>query len=296
MISKKFVRFTMFLALVFVTLFALLGGAGAPKPTIAQDPYAGHTAVLGYAEIITDPASGEAGRIEYFRKDLGNKRLTSDFVYGDPRRMAFNGGYAGVTYAIDTGRPSADANLANQNYWLEQSILEWDVLTCSNLGLQENAVAPGSTGLVIGAPNFYADLTQVGFLPTMAVIGLPANVLGVTFTFVWIDGAGNPTDIDSNGRSDVALREIYYNDAFNWSDNGVLGVRGDGFIDFPAVAIHEVGHGFSQAHFGSIGFKDGVLVANPNAIMNAIYGGIQRQLAGSDRGGHCSNWANWPHQ
>lgn len=282
---------------LFVLVVMVAGGflATHPRASEAQDPYAGHTAVVGYAEIITDPAGPEEGRLIYLRQDLGNKRLTSDFVYGDPRRMAFNGGYPGITYAVDSGFQSADANLANEVGWMRDSILVWDAENCSDLALQENAVAPGSTGIVRGAPTFYADITQVGFVPLPLFVSSP-TVLGVTYTFIWIDGAGNPTDIDSNGKADAALREIYYNDAYEWADNGVLGARGSGYIDFPSVAIHEVGHGFSQAHFGSIGTKDGFLVANPDAVMNAIYGGIRWQLTGTDSGGHCSNWANWPQQ
>ncbi len=280
------------LVLVVVVAGAFL--VAQDRPSQAQNPYAGHTAVLGYAEIITDPAGPEEGRIIYLRQDLGNKRLSSDFVYGDPRRMASNGGYAGITFAVDSGFQSADANLADEVGWMRQSILVWDALSCSDLNLVENAVAPGSTGIVRGAGNFYADITQVGFVPLPLFVTSP-TVLGVTYTFIWIDGAGNPTDIDSNGKIDAALREIYYNDAYNWADNGVLGARGSGYIDFPSVAIHEVGHGFSQAHFGNIGTKDGFLVSNPDAIMNAIYGGIRREFYGTDSGGHCSNWANWTH-
>lgn len=65
-------------------------------------------------------------------------------------------------------------------------------------------------------------------------------------------------------------------------------------FDLPTVAIHEVGHGFSAAHFGSIGVKDGFLFAQPRSIMNAIYGGTLRDLAGRDVASLCSNWAQWP--
>jgi hypothetical protein len=32
----------------------------------------------------------------------------------------------------------------------------------------------------------------------------------------------------------------------------------------------------------------------PRAVMNAAYSGIQTEIDGSDKGGHCSNWASWP--
>ncbi len=260
--------------------------------------YSDHTAVLAYAEILTDPLSGEAGRVEWFRKDLGNGQLNHDFVYGDPRRAFFNGGNPGVTYGVNTGWSSADINLTDQIDWLYESIDIWDREKCADMTLSENDIVPGTPGVVqvyfqtgqLSQP-WFADMTQVGFLSAAQFPYFLANpnVLGVTFTLMWDDGAGNLTDIDGNGKADVAFREIYYNDNYEWADNGASGT-----IDFPTVAIHEVGHGFSSAHFGSIGVKDGFLFAKPRTVMNAIYGGTMRDLTGRDRGAHCGNWAQWP--
>lgn len=302
--------FVMFVALAVVAggsyTAALAGHDDGPSAaSMLQGDYSGHTAVLGYAEIITDPVSGEAGRTEYFRQDLGNGQLTHDFVYGDPRRAAFNGGNPGITYAVNTGFQSADANLTNQVGWLYDSLFIWNRQQCANLTLSENGIAPGTPGVVqvffqtgqLSQP-WFADVTQVGFLSAAQFPYFAANpnVLGVTFTLFWTDANGNLTDIDSNGKTDIAFREIYYNDQFEWADNGLEGTQPSGvrLFDFPSVAIHEVGHGFSAAHFGNIGFKDGLLVANPRTVMNAIYGGIQRDLTGRDNGSLCSNWAQWP--
>lgn len=68
------------------------------------------------------------------------------------------------------------------------------------------------------------------------------------------------------------------------------------FLDVETVALHEAGHGLSQAHFGSVFLKnDGTLKAAPRAITNALYAGVLRTLEGTDNGGHCSNWANFSH-
>ena len=40
--------------------------------------------------------------------------------------------------------------------------------------------------------------------------------------------------------------------------------------------------------------NDGSLSAAPRAVMNALYAAPFRDLAGTDEGGHCSNWASWP--
>ena len=282
---------------------AVFGAPSAPQATASD--YSGHVPVLAFAEIITDPISGQAGRIDILRQDLGNGQLSHDFVYNDPRRAEFNGGKAGVTYAVNTGFPSADANLTNQVQWMYDSILIWNASVCADLTLSENSIASGTPGVVkryfdTGVINedWVADLTQVGFLSAaqFPYFGANPNVLGVTFTLFWGDENGNLTDIDNNGKFDVAFREIYYNDQFEWADNGVEGVQPSGprVFDFPTVAIHEAGHGVSAAHFGTIGRKDGRLVANPRTIMNAIYGGTLRTLAGHDQAATCANWAQWP--
>jgi hypothetical protein len=113
------------------------------------------------------------------------------------------------------------------------------------------------------------------------------NVLAATFTFVFVQG-GVPTDIDNNGKADVALREILYNDRFLWAINAN--------IDIETVALHEVGHGLSQGHFGKAFGTDanGKVHFAPRAVMNAAYSGIQQSPAGTDNGGHCSIWGSWP--
>jgi hypothetical protein len=86
----------------------------------------------------------------------------------------------------------------------------------------------------------------------------------------------------------VAWREIYYNDAFLWRDGATY--------DVETIALHEAGHGLSQAHFGKA-FADagkGKLHFAPRAVMNAAYSGVQTEIDGTDKGGHCSIWGNWP--
>ena len=91
-----------------------------------------------------------------------------------------------------------------------------------------------------------------------------------------------------------AFREIYYNDGFTWEIDP-NDQPGDGRFDLQTVALHEAGHGLSQAHFGAaFTTGNGKLHVAPLAVMNAGYIFGQQQLAGSDNGGHCSNWANWP--
>ena len=62
------------------------------------------------------------------------------------------------------------------------------------------------------------------------------------------------------------------------------------------VALHEAGHGISQAHFGAAFATDanGKLHFSPRAVLHAPVSGVQRNLAGTDRGGHCSILESWP--
>lgn len=265
----------------------------------AETDFSDHRAVLAYAEYIVHPDSGETNGIEVFQRDSGNGQLSADYVYNDPRRAAFNGGYAGISFAVDDTLTTTDASMSSQSYWMRESVNVWNSETCSNMMIIEEP-HNGSVGVIKAFfdsgqinPTWGADMTQVGFLSAadFAYFAANPNVLGVAFTLTWVDGNGNPTDIDNNGKTDVAFREIYYNDQYQWSDADDVP---PGAIDFPTVAIHEVGHGVSAAHFGMIAVKNERLFAKPRAIMNAVYGGKLRDLTGRDRGSHCSNWAQWP--
>ena len=290
-----------FATIILGVIFAFL--LSPVQFTAAQD-YSGHRVVLGYAEYITDPDSGVPGGIEYFQRDLGNGQLNHDFVFNDPR--ASWDATPDLTFGVKAGRTSADANLSNQVFWMRESLRIWERQQCSGLTLIESNVNSALPGLV---ENFFAtgvidinliqaDITQVGFSGVSPIFPPGTSTLGVAYTLFWTDAEGNLTDIDNNGKIDVALRELYYNDQYEWADNGVEGRQPDGtrVFDFPTVAIHEAGHGLSAAHFGNIGIHKGELVANPRSIMNAIYGGTLRDLAGRDVASHCSNWAQWPNR
>jgi hypothetical protein len=174
----------------------------------------------------------------------------------------------------------------------------WDNVTCSgglvltdlgaipfDIGYVEAIVTGGAQGSFL-----FTDVMHSGFNTTVtdAVFGPGSSVLGVTFTFWWIDGAGNPTDIDNNGKADVALRDIYYNDSFPWA-------IGSNF-DVETVVLHEAGHGLSQGHFGKLfrNNSNGKFHFAPRAVMNAGYTGVQTTIGKTDNAGHCSNWGQWP--
>lgn len=247
------------------------------------------------AEYVTERGSGEAGGT-VLAKDVGNKQLSFDFVPGDGRRGWSASGGNAITYAIDTTGdavpPLGGLGALATDAAITRGHLTWEAVNCSNLGQGRNpdfgidvgVVAFILSGGAIGSNFVFADIQHAGFRD----LDFAGGVLGVTFTFGFTDVNGF-TDIDNNGKLDTAFREIYYDPSWSWADDGVSNV------DVETVAVHEIGHGLSQAHFGTIRFKNnGTLKASPRAVMNALYSGPFPVLKGTDIGGHCSNWGQWP--
>lgn len=236
---------------------------------------------------------------EVFFNNRGNKQLGADYVPNDPRR----GGFSDIAFARDGTEGSTSNGLTQSD--TDDAILSamntWDNVSCSSgLVLTDLGASPFDLGYVSwiygqGGSGFFTDLMHSGFNGFIQwAYGPGSGVLGVTFTFVWgdYDSDGNfiPSDIDNNGKDDVAFRDIYYNDEFSWA------VDGQNHIDVETVALHEAGHGLSQGHFGKLfqGGANGKFHFAPRAVMNAGYTGIQRTIGKTDNGGHCSNWGQWP--
>lgn len=235
-------------------------------------------------------SADSAGNTVYFN-NRGNKQLATDFVPGDSRR----GGFTDIAYARDgtEGATSSGLTQAQTDGAILSAMNTWGNITCSDgLVLTDTGSSPFDLGYVEavvtgGAQGsfFFTDVMHSGFNTTVtdAVFGPGNNVLGVTFTFIW---AG--TDIDNNGKADVAFRDIYYNDSFQWAIGSTF--------DVETVALHEAGHGLSQGHFGML-FQsggNGKFHFSPRAVMNAGYTGVQTSIGVTDNAGHCSNWEQWP--
>jgi hypothetical protein len=182
----------------------------------------------------------------------------------------------------------------------------WNTVTCATIPLDKLSDYGVDWGFVQflwflnggppgGYPGWYADITHAGWLPGgffdwALGPGASGYVLGATFTFAF----GSPpdyTDLDNNGKIDVAFREIYYNDAFTWGIDPIWPV-----IDVETVVLHEMGHALSLDHFGKLfqTDKNGKFHFAPRAVMNAGYNGVQQDLAGTDNGAFCSVWDGWP--
>jgi hypothetical protein len=257
---------------------------------------------VAYAEWVTTDGAQDAGQI-VFADDVGNKHTGAHFVAGDPRR----GGRDFITYLVDqsdgathsgTGLTNAQTEAA-----IDRALHTWDVTTtCSKLPIvkvsdngQDPDLIDGLSGFGgVGTP--FADITDAGWMPAGFFDLFAPNgsefILGITFTFVFVDDGGNPTDINHDGELDTWFHETYYNDAFEWgidTDNSTA-------IDVESVALHESGHGLDQAHFGKIfGTVSNLrLHIAPLAVMNAAIVFPLHSLLGTDMAGHCSLWGSWP--
>jgi len=248
------------------------------------------------AEYVTAGSGPQFGRTLYASDR--NKQLDADWVPGDPGR----GGRTDITWINDASEADANgpAGPFDTQAAIERAMNTWQDVTCSTIPLTYLGSYAFDFGYVQyllgygGVAGWAADITHAGWLPKPFFDAIEPgggdSILGVTFTFVWVDDVtGEPTDMDGNGKEDVAFREIYYNNNFAW---GI-----DQTYDVETVALHESGHGLSQAHFGDI-FRsaNGKLHFAPRAVMNAAYGGVLQELTGSDIGGHCSIWAAWPNK
>jgi hypothetical protein len=241
-------------------------------------------------------AAGKDFRIAYV--DLETYDEAGITVYANNRQHQLNNhwlpfdpwrfGTRDIYWAIDNVDQALDVPWGDAVAAIGRAMNLWNTVPCADiplaqvndfgldLGVVQDMVGMG------GNPGWLADITHAGFLPWIffEIIGGPGggdSILGVTFTFVW---TARPED--------VAFREIYENDEFDWG----IDIR---YFDIETVVAHEVGHGLSLGHFGKIfRSKNGKLHFAPRALMNALYYDILHELLGTDNASFCSIWASWP--
>ena len=233
--------------------------------------------------------------------DDRDKQLPSQWVPNDARRNADG---RNITYLVDQkdAVPNGGLRKGEAEAAIDRAMATWNSVTCANIPIVkrvDTGVDPDLIdGLVgfgkVGTP-FLADIVHAGWMPPaffdLFIPGGGTSVLGATFTMILLDPASG-NDINNDHQYDVGSREIYYNNYFAWGINADPPVA-----DVESVALHEAGHGLSQGHFGLIfTTSDGKLQFSPFAVMNAVMFGQNHVLQGTDTGGHCTIWGNWPNQ
>lgn len=214
------------------------------------------------------------------------KTLPAQWLPGDERRGADGNN---LTYLNFSPFMVANGSI-NAEGAIDSSFETWNNLK-ANAGpelvkVEDTGVFPSAILTLGGQPGnpFLADISTLGFLPGFIfdqVLGPGASnsVLGVAFTFTW------------TGTNEVALKEIWYNDRFQWSTNGTPGT-----VDIESVALHENGHALGFAHFGRLAINNASnkLIVAPKAVMNASYLGAQRELLGTDKASYSNVYGSWP--
>jgi len=255
---------------------------------------------LEYMEYYTAGDGGELGRTVFF-SNRGNKQIAfGQFVPGDVNRAPWsNGDPDTIDWSYNTTVLTGDVSPDAQRMAHYNAMETWNSQTCSMPGLNARDVPVSGVVLAIltdgalGSFDATADIMHNGFLPRgfFDAIAPPDGgdfILGVSFTFIFIDEDGNPLDSNNDGYADKAFGDNYYNDDFDWNVGSTF--------DIETVVLHEAGHGMGQAHFGEA-FRsggNGKLHFNPRAVMNAAYSGVQTELGRTDLAGHCAGWASWP--
>lgn len=247
---------------------------------------------LVMAETITYSEEGGVAAGQTLFANDRTKTLPSQWQANDPIRSSVYGAPAGNDLTHTFFSPLALANGSiNSEPDIDASFETWNNLK-KNSGLDLIKV-PTPAGVLPSAllsfggltsDPFAADISTIGFLPGAifdAVLGpgSSSSVLGVTFTFTWTAAP----DV-------VALKEVWYNDDFTWSNDGSPG------IDIETVALHENGHALGFGHFGKIFVTNanGKLHVSPKAVMNAAYLGPEREPLGTDKASFNNVYGSWP--
>jgi hypothetical protein len=311
-----------FAAAGVLAMAAALGGSGlpaqAPDGRTAYSPVlaalqerlrsAGvtHVAIDSVQLLFSDTSSAGVVPDELFANKVGHL-LPSQFVEDDPRR----GSPANtIRFLVDQSDGEALSRDTTGNVFtltnettepqIDAAMAIWSAVGCNGplvAKVEDNGEDPDvMDGLLLGDASLvgtpFADVTHAGWLPATFFDALmefgARRIAAMDITFVFVDASGNPTDINGDGRGDVAFKELYYNGSLLWGADGA-----PSYLDILTVAIHESGHAFGLGHFGkSVVRSPGPADVAPRAIMNPVYPGVDRRIYGTDHASFCQIWAH----
>ncbi|MUP45222.1 hypothetical protein E0K83_05620 [Gramella sp. BOM4] len=244
--------------------------------------------------ILKVEAMSESSPIILFDKQLSIVRPSSSWVANDPRRS----GTTNITYNVFPAFAVANPGIPTESI-TDAAFDDWEnssgcggaqLVKQANPGIFNSAIL--SIGGVGGTP--YSDINILGHVPPFVfeLVGLGPNTLGVAFTISFRDENGQLTDIDNDNKADTALKEVWYNDGYEWTDDPE---NNPDAIDLASVITHEIGHTLEAGHFGTGIFneKKRTISYSPRAVMNALYFEANSDLQTTDRASYCNTFSNW---
>jgi hypothetical protein len=258
---------------------------------------AGYPIAIAKAELLVKPGFETQGRTLYASDRT--RGMGSRWVPDDARRQADGDKLSYMV--VKSGCQFDGIPCERVESAITNAVASWQsVMRCGDLTLEERpdlgedpTIADYFLGLGGFGRMFQADIVNAGFESGEMFEQLAPNgrlfILGVTFTFIFLDEDGRATDVDGNGLFDTACTEVYLNREFWWSPDG------SGGYDIETVAMHENGHALGLGHFGDIfRTRNGEVHAAPRAVMNAVYLGPLSAPQRTDRSSFCGIYANWP--